>query len=82
VDEDGVLNGRENGKKFVPYFLLPSSVFSPKAVLLDQFPAPDPQADKVIEVAIGHPFNIQVNRRSFDPRVWCANHVNFLLSNC
>jgi len=82
VDEDGVLNGRENAKEFDPYFLFLGRVFSPKAVLLDLFTVPDSQADEIIEIAIRYPFNIQVNGRSFDPSVWYAHHVNLLLSNC
>jgi hypothetical protein len=67
VDQNGVLDGRENVKESVPNLFLLGSVFSPEAVLLDQVAASDPCADKIVEIAIRQPFDIQVNGRSFEP---------------
>jgi hypothetical protein len=66
VDQHGALDGGENAEESVPNLLPLGSIFSPEAVLLDEFAASKPYAYEIVEIAIGQPFDIQVYGRSFE----------------
>ncbi len=62
IDDPGIGQRGENGKKFRPYPLLSVRVVGPEAMFNGAVTGPDANSDQVVEIAIWNTFDIQKDR--------------------
>src|SRR5262245_54217161 len=82
MNQHRLFYGRKHSKKITPRFLLVCQIIRPNAVLDHGIGGFDPKADEVIEVAVGQPLYVEIDRRAVDLQFRHSDDVDFLFADC
>ena len=81
MNESCIRDCRKDIQEFAPYKLLVVLVVCPKAMLNSTIAGFDANADKVVEIAIRHTFDIQIDQRAVEFRIQEIESVNLVLAD-